>query len=130
MPIGGMEPADDCDCGRWPESPVSSAYLDESTKLREVSTLPPTKDQALQPVLGTVARRPVIGQPFTLQENKLDHLYLPTSARTSIANWLRSDPAKLPKKPSSKVSTAPVDIVMPTPSRVSCKCPPPCSTFR
>jgi hypothetical protein len=62
----------------------------------------------------------VIGQPFTLQENKLDHLYLPTSARTSIANWLRSDQAKLPKKPSPKVSTAPVDTAMPTLSRVSC----------
>jgi hypothetical protein len=70
-------------------APVFSACLGESTKLREVFTMPPTKDQALQPVwLGyRRSRRPVIGQPFTLQENKLDHLYLPTSARTSIANW-------------------------------------------
>jgi hypothetical protein len=46
----------------------------------------PTKDQALQPVWGIIAPRQVIGQPFTLQEKKPGHLYLPTSARTSIAD--------------------------------------------
>jgi hypothetical protein len=95
----------------------------------------PTKDQALRPVWGIIAHRQVIGQSFTLQEKKSGHLYLPTSTRASIAEpratgcSLRSDPAKLPKKPSPKVSTALVDTATPTLSCVSCKCSPPCSTL-
>jgi hypothetical protein len=89
----------------------------------------PTKDQALQPVWGIIAHRQEIGQPFAMQGNKPDHLHLPTSTWTSIANWLRSDPAKLPKKLSPKVSTALVDTAMPTPSCMSCRCSPPCSTL-
>ena len=112
-----------------PSARVFPAYLDESVKLREVFTMTPTKDQALQPVWGIIAHRQVIGQPFTLQEKKQHHLYLPTSARTSIADCLRSVPAKLPKKGSPKVSTALVDTATPTLSCVSCKCSPPCSTL-
>jgi hypothetical protein len=46
----------------------------------------PAKDQALQPVGGIIAHRQEIGQPFALQEKKPGSLYLPTSARTSIAD--------------------------------------------
>jgi hypothetical protein len=112
-----------------PPARVCPAYLGESAKLREVFTMPPTKDQALQPVWGIIACRQVIGQPLTLQEKKTDHLFLPTSARTTIADWLRSDPAQLPKKVSPKVSTTPVDTATPTLSCVSCKSSPPCSTL-
>jgi hypothetical protein len=78
---------------------------------------------------GIIAHRQEIGQPFPLQEKNTDNLYLPTSARTSIADWLRSDPAKLPPKLYPKVSTALVDTAMPTLSCASCKCSPPCSTL-
>jgi hypothetical protein len=49
-----------------PLARVFPAYLGESAKLREVFTMTPTKDQALQPVWGIIAHRQVIGQPFTL----------------------------------------------------------------
>jgi hypothetical protein len=110
-------------------APVFPAYLDESVKLREVSPTTPNKDQALPPVEGIIGHRQQIGQPFPLQEKNTDNLYLPTSARTSIADWLCSVPAKLPKKVSPKVSTALVDTATPTLSCVSCKCSPPCSTL-
>ena len=84
-------------------APVFLVYLGKSTKLCEVSPATPTKDQALPPVEGIIGHRQEIGQPFPLQEKNTDNLYLPTSARTSIADWLCSVPAKLPKKVSPKV---------------------------
>ena len=108
-------------------APVFPAYLDESVKLREVSPTTPNKDQALPPVEGIIGHRQQIGQPFPLQEKNTDNLYLPTSARTSIADWLCSVPAKLPEKVSPKVSTALVDTATLTLSCVSCKVSPPCS---
>jgi hypothetical protein len=93
------------------------------------SLWPCPKDQALLPVGGIIAHRQEIGQPFPLHEKNTYNLYLLTSARTSIADWLRSDPAKLPTKLYPKVSTALVGTAMPTLSRVSCKCSPSCSTL-
>jgi hypothetical protein len=69
-----------------PSARVHPAYLDGPAKPREVFTMSPTKDQALQPVWGITACRQAIGQPFTLQEKKPDHLFFPTSARTAIAD--------------------------------------------
>ena len=110
-------------------APVFLVYLGKSTKLCEVFPATPTKDQALPPVEGIIGHRQEIGQPFPLQEKNTDNLYLPTSARTSIADWLCSVPAKLPEKVSPKVSTALVDTATPTLSCVSCKVSPPCSTL-
>ena len=108
---------------------VFPAYLDESVKRCEVSPTTPNKDQALPPAEGIIGHRQQIGQPFPLQEKNTDNLYLPTSARTSIADWLCSVPAKLLRKVSPKVSTALVDTATLTLSCVSCKCFPPCSTL-
>jgi hypothetical protein len=70
-----------------PSAKVFPAYLDESTKLIEVFTTNPSKDQALQPVWGIIALRQVIGQPFALQEKKPGHWHLPIMAKTAIADW-------------------------------------------
>lgn len=83
-------------------APVFPAYLDESVKLCELSPTTPNKDQALPPVEGIIGHCQQIGQPFPLQEKNTDDLYLPTSARTFIADWLRSVPAKLPRKSAQK----------------------------
>ena len=89
--------------GRLQPSPrVFLVYLGKSTKLCEVFPATPTKDQALLPVEGIIGHRQEIGQPFPLQEKNTDNLYLPTSARTSIADWLCSVPAKLPRKSAQK----------------------------
>jgi hypothetical protein len=115
-----------------PSTRVYPAYLDESAKLREMFTMSPTKDQALQPVWGITACRQVIGQPFALQENKPDHLFLPKlppELLPPIGSAPRSDPEKLPKKASPEVPNALVDTDTPTLSCVSCKCSPPCSTL-
>ena len=83
-------------------APVFLVYLGKSTKLCEVFPATPTKDQALPPVEGIIGHRQQIGQPFPLQEKNTDNLYLPTSARTSIADWLCSVPANCPRKSAQK----------------------------
>jgi hypothetical protein len=60
-----------------PRARVFSAYLDEPTKLREASTMTPTKDQALQPVWGIIAHRQMIGQPFIHSAGKETRPSLP-----------------------------------------------------
>jgi hypothetical protein len=109
-----------------PSAKVFPAYLDESTKLREVFTTNPSKDQALQPVWGIIALRQVIGQPFTLQERKLDHWYLPNAAKTAIADWLRPTPATLFKKKSNNKASIIKIGALRADSTANWKCSPPC----